>query len=385
MYTDPEIVTSPELKRRSYIKTYINGELCRIYNGKLFTVSINPNRAKSLQERNRLLRELLFEVKKHLQLGWTPEEAERQKTASTQHAMMFAVSLKKSDPTLSKSYKTDLESVWQHFYQFLSSKECNQDIRSLKPERVEAFLEQFNSSATYYMNRRRNLGVLFNELVRRRILDENPIKPTTRRKVVSRLHKIYQPVQVPRLLERLREINPNLGLLCLITYGCFLRPHEEVRLLNRSHFNADLTRITLSGSENKSRKIRAVTVPDYVRSVLLELKIDGLRPDQNIFTRSVLPFNKCYFSLVWARCKKELRRANLLENDQTIYSFRHTAAVNIYERTKDPFLIQKLMGHSSLSVTLKYLRGLGVNVDQQLDGVTPTLGGKIIASHKSDQ
>ena len=52
---------------------------------------------------------------------------------------------------------------------------------------------------------------------------------------------------------------------------------------------------------------------------------------------------------------------NLLEQDKTIYSFRHSGAIEIYKRTGSLSKLQKAMGHSSLAVSLTYLRGLEVS------------------------
>jgi integrase len=44
----------------------------------------------------------------------------------------------------------------------------------------------------------------------------------------------------------------------------------------------------------------------------------------------------------------------------TIYSFRHSGAIEIFKRTGSLTKLQKAMGHSSLNVILTYLRGLEV-------------------------
>ena len=49
-----------------------------------------------------------------------------------------------------------------------------------------------------------------------------------------------------------------------------------------------------------------------------------------------------------------------LEQDITIYSFRHSGAIEIFKRTGSLTKLQKAMGHSSLNVSLIYLRGLEV-------------------------
>ena len=58
---------------------------------------------------------------------------------------------------------------------------------------------------------------------------------------------------------------------------------------------------------------------------------------------------------------------NLLEQDQTLYSFRHSGAIEIYKRTGSLSKLQKAMGHSSLTVSLTYLRGLEVSELEEED------------------
>ena len=54
------------------------------------------------------------------------------------------------------------------------------------------------------------------------------------------------------------------------------------------------------------------------------------------------------------------RQSNLLEQGQTLYSFRHSGAIEIFKRTGSLTKLQKAMGHSSINVSLTYLRGLEV-------------------------
>ena len=90
-------------------------------------------------------------------------------------------------------------------------------------------------------------------------------------------------------------------------------------------------------------------VPSYIR-VLLP---NGF-PNNNIFSGSSKPYNKGYFSLVWRRFK---RHYPTVEPSVTIYSFRHSGAIDIFKRTGSITKLQKAMGHSSINVSLTYLRG----------------------------
>jgi len=50
----------------------------------------------------------------------------------------------------------------------------------------------------------------------------------------------------------------------------------------------------------------------------------------------------------------------MVDKGITIYSFRHSGAIEIFKRTGSLTKLQKAMGHSSLNVSLTYLRGLEV-------------------------
>jgi integrase len=54
------------------------------------------------------------------------------------------------------------------------------------------------------------------------------------------------------------------------------------------------------------------------------------------------------------------RVSKLLEQDQTLYSFRHSGAINIFKRTGSLSKLQKAMGHSNMMVSMTYLRGLEI-------------------------
>jgi integrase len=144
-----------------------------------------------------------------------------------------------------------------------------------------------------------------------------------------------------------------------MTYGCLLRPHREVRELTWGDFTADLSYIKLSGSRNKSGRNRIVPVPSYVRELLN--KGDN---NLNIFSGNKQAYNLSYFKCIWRRFKKV---SKLLQQDQTIYSFRHSGAIEIYKRTGSLSKLQKALGHSSLAVSLTYLRGLEVSELEESD------------------
>lgn len=378
-YTEPRIVTSNDLKKRSYVVFYANGERYREPNGKCLGLNILPNLANNISERNKLLRKLQFEIRKALESNTFPFKEELKalppqivETSKSKVNALEALKTalqKKLNSNLSKFYKRNLNNIYKAFIEFLSEEELANDIALIKSNRIEDFLFPYRTSGTYYMNKRRDLGVLFStagrqlEMTLKAVLDTEPMKSK------AKLHKIYEKDQIKPVLKYLKSNNSNLHLCCLLTYGCFLRPHEEVRKLFKYHFKKDLTEIHLSGDENKGGRVRIVYVPDYVRVELIE-RIDSLKRDENIFSMSEQPFNEAYFNTAWTRAWRKMKDKGIIELNQTIYSFRHTAAVNIYRKTKDLHLLQQMLGHSDMIVTLKYLRGLGeVNMDRLKEAV----------------
>ena len=117
-------------------------------------------------------------------------------------------------------------------------------------------------------------------------------------------------------------------------------------------FSDDLSFIHLSGNRNKSGRNRIVPVPTYVRELL-----ERGEPHHNIFSNKPQPLNQDYFKTLWSRFK---RQSNTLEQGQTLYSFRHSGAIEIFKRTGSITKLQKAMGHSSINISLTYLRGLEI-------------------------
>jgi integrase len=109
--------------------------------------------------------------------------------------------------------------------------------------------------------------------------------------------------------------------------------------------------VRLSGDRVKSKRNRIVPVPSYIRRELTK----GNDIDY-IFTNTNRPPNPDYFKTLFRR----LKRNSKIDRNITLYSFRHTGAIEIFKRTGSITTLQKAMGHSSLNVSLTYLRGLEI-------------------------
>ena len=345
MRTKPTNLTlSQDSKGRYFVSVRSQGKRYRYFNGNVLGIELKPNLFSS-QERTERAAQLLLAFHEAISSGWTP-------TRPLKPTAPLSKLLTEYQPaeSLSRKYARALSKTASDFSDFLSQKQQ----ASFLPRELSALtcLEYINHatvSPSTYNHERKRLCTLLNACFSS--LDvANPALSVPKQRVKQTLHTPF--LSVKGILDDVHEYDYKLYLCCLLTYGCLLRPHQEIRTLKWGDFSEHLDRISLAGDRNKSGKIRSVPVPSYVRS---QLKPKGR--EQNIFTGHSEPYNESYFKTLWTRFK---RQSNPLEEGQTIYSFRHSAALEIFTRTNSVRAVQNAMGHASPAVTIGYLRGLGV-------------------------
>ena len=87
----------------------------------------------------------------------------------------------------------------------------------------------------------------------------------------------------------------------------------------------------------KSKRNWIMPVPQFIRD---ELVLGN--PHDNIFSSNAIEFNKFCFNKPWNRFKKQ---SKLIDNNTTIFSFRHSGANDIFKRIGSITKLQKAMGH----------------------------------------
>lgn len=318
----------------------------RLYNGEPIGAPDKPN-LLPIKQRYKAFKDLLIQYHIAIGGGWTPEKDTKDikdtpKILTTDY--LYKVYEQKLQENLSKHFLKDLLSYIRRMIP-LVDKEITEDT-----------FQKMADKHSHWNN------TTFNNFIRYASLIEKGLnkygytgtwsKKVKRRRKEEKLHKKFSHVQT--VLSVLFSFNRDLHLCALLTYGCLLRPHREIRELKWGDFNQDLTQISLAGNRNKNKRNRIIPVPDYIREHL-----SGGDPNNNIFSGTDKPYNPYYFSLLWSRFKKQ--HPDLIAPGQTLYSFRHTGAIAVYEKTKNIKILQTVMGHSDMAVSLTYLRGLEVN------------------------
>jgi len=334
---------------KSFVNVYLNGKRYRYWNGKVIGVALNAS------ENTELLRSA-FELK--LMEGWRPKPRNLKKVKSVVKEL-----------TLSEIISVRLDRIQQQDYSYHYKRDCRwvanlwtayseeHRLEKLLPAQItKTKLVDFITQPRWSPRTQKNVLTNFKILTKGEL--DTKLESIKLRRVKSELHK---PIRNPNeLLEDIKLYDERLYIACILTYGCLLRPHQEVRLLKWGDIDLERKIISLSGKRNKSGRNRVVPLSAFVIEALNKFSEPKERSEY-ILSASDKPYNRDFLSLLWSRYKKT---SKVLEDGVTLYSWRHHGAVKVFEKTGSLLKLQQVMGHSTLQVSLTYLRGLEV---KQLD------------------
>ena len=340
-------------KTEYLISLWYGGKRYRFSNGKAIGLNLSPN-LFPINERLRQTEVLCSAFTMAIREGWRPIELEAEVTIGSIADRSLKRKLKLD---YSVSYKKDLTYSKRLWDEYISNKQLGErPIDDLTIEHIRDWVYMYAPSPASMANLKRNISALLkDELESNRVVIN-----FSRIKLPKTPQQLHKPIpDISALLNDIKGYNSSLHLCCLMTYTMLLRPHREVRCLSFGDFNNDFTQVSLSGSKVKSKRNRVLPVPEVVRAEVLKRFKDNRK--DNVFTLNEAPYNRDYFKTLWSRYKKQ---SHLLEQDQTLYSFRHTGAIQVFEKTGSLQKLQQVMGHSDMKVSLTYLRGLEVG---QLD------------------
>ena len=335
-------VTTGRDGKRAFVNVYLNGKRFRFANGKSINVELKASENLDLVKS-------AFELK--LLEGWIPET--RKKPQNVTKSQSFIEELTESVNAVqsghySYHHKRDCRWILKEWTAYSTKKNLNASYRKdLRKEDFTSFINQSKWSPRTQKNVLTTLKCLSKD---ERLKAIKIKRPTT---------TLHKPVKdISSLLNDIKQFNDSLYLCCLLTYGCLLRPHQEIRLLKWSDVDLHRGLISLSGSRNKSGRNRIIPIPSYIK---VELANRYTQRDRYVLRDSLKPYSRDYLKVLWRRYKQQ---SSCLEDGVTLYSLRHTGSIQVFEKTGSLLKLQQVLGHSDMKVSLTYLRGLEV---KQLD------------------
>lgn len=190
----------------------------------------------------------------------------------------------------------------------------------------------------------------------------------------SSKHAVYTDQEAFRIMQHLKAIDPQLYLFCNFIYYSFIRP-KELRFLQVKHLQAGRIEIPslLRGptgqvqAVSKNRKRAYVMLFDSLQQLIDTFEIQRYPPDYFIFNAKghphTFPVSANYFNTRYRQVANELG----IGYDKTMYSWKHTGVVKLYQTTRDIKLIQQQCRHSRVNTTDVYLRDLILLDERKID------------------
>lgn len=162
----------------------------------------------------------------------------------------------------------------------------------------------------------------------------------------------------------LKENNPRNALIIKMFYYTGIRVDELVKLQRKSFQN--VSEILVMMVEGKGRKVRTIHIPDYFTNEIKEF-LDSLEPNDYLFRSErrlvfdlgrygiIEDFNKPLDASQVFRIVKKAAKTAGLSAAPSPHWLRHTSATHAIEGGAPIHVVQRSLGHESISTTGKYL------------------------------
>ncbi|WP_428658137.1 tyrosine-type recombinase/integrase [Runella sp.] len=337
-----------------------------------------PGKLKTIREREKWAKEFIAEINKALLDGYVIDEVGEGTTVTEQapanRKLMEVLNemLLVKNFELKKKSRSGYKSILGKFKDFLAYENLgNINSHDFLPKHFFLFkdyLMKVLQNANPTINKTIfTIGHLFKMGVDRGHLKTNPFAGFKSLKEVETESNTAYTIEHQQAMEAyLKDNDLRLYYFTRFMYYGFIRP-AELRQVKIKHVDLKRRTISVFGQDAKNSKIRIIRINPTLWQTIKEMDFEGLNPDLFVFGKKLLttkfrqPDNEAY-----NKNRKALEALELMEHNYTLYSWRHTGAVNaITIGGLSVFELQRQFGHSDVKETQIYLKTLKVRIDNQ--------------------
>lgn len=338
-------------------------------------------------EKKRIVCPAKFETKKQREI-WGKEFCKKI-TTRLESGQVFGIVPVPDEPTIEKGIVAELSGILETIKESIRAKSYityNSAINKFKPFvdkiKPDLLISEFDNKQTINFrdhlkndlknssrtanNTVEHLNTLYSHLAERKVLPPTPFKIKKLKEEVTSKNIAFTDKDRECVEKHLMQHEPELYLFTRFIYYAFIRPGElhqitlaDVRLFERY--------IIIRGTISKNGKTETVQIIPPLFSELLKISINDEKQFYYLFGKGLVPSR--YVSakeVAFRRHQKVLKTLGLLESGYTLYSWKHTGAVNAYRAGVGVKELQKLLRHSSVSITDIYLKSLGLRTDPNI-------------------
>lgn len=214
-------------------------------------------------------------------------------------------------------------------------------------------------SAKYINNLLVCVHAIFSELVQQGQIDNNPAI-VKKLKAVSRSGIPFSKEHANILLNYCKTNDYSLFVFINFIYYTLGRP-DALRLLKVGDIDLGKKTIRFLSENSKNGKTGYVAIAKPFMSLIEELELHKYPDYFFVFGREGCPSeHKVRKDWFWQKHYDALNLLNLKKYGYTLYCWKHTGAVNLYQAIKDVKRVSEQCLHSNILVTMNYLKNLGV-------------------------
>lgn len=268
-------------------------------------------------------------------------------------------------PSLRKRSIQSLELIRTELRQFCEAQGLlNLPLSFVQPQHCDDFMQHLRISRQIsnltYNNYLTFLKLNFNYLVKRDKLRHSPASSLPRLKVEDSEQVSFPPDVRQKLLEAYTARYPELLILAKYIFSSFIRP-GELRKLQVKHLGHKT--IYVPGRIAKNKKTEHVLITPGLEKLLTELNVRSYPPDYYLISHDGKPGAKPTSPNYYTSRHLKIRIKLGLPESYTLYCWKHTGVTETYLATRDIDFVSRQCRHSSLDMTKRYLRGLGLLLD----------------------
>lgn len=294
--------------------------------------------------------------------------------------------LKQRESGWVKKTKGSMVGHYNRFIEWLGKEKLlNEHISVIKKKHVSMFLNQLTTqpknknieptplAPKTKNNYRATLSSLFSLLEDDEIIESNFIEKISKKKSTPTKNKPFSNKQVEKIRKHLDKKDPYLRVFIQFLSYAFLR-NKEVCNIRIKDIDLDSKRIFI-GTKVESQT--AIPIIKELENVIRKMNIDKYDRNDFLITRFGHPAawnieedsKSDHFS---TRFRDNVRKPLDLDTEHTLYSFRHTAAINIYKSLRDQkmphdqilFKLMSITRHKTLDGLKNYLREIGATLPE---------------------
>lgn len=332
------------------------------------------NKKKSLKERIKEANSLKSALEEMLFDGWNPfngfmEHEKEAKYTPLVELMDKLLQIKKSS-IKPKSYRNYYDSIrWFKLWLSKTGKKkmypghfTNIHARAY----VDYMMLEKNYNGKTINGQVSYLKSFFYMMVEREVIQKNPFFGIKKLRHDIGKNIAFSHIEKVKIAEKLRIKNINLYYFVQFMYHCFLRRSEIIRIKVGDIDWINKT-IRVNSEDTKNRRQESVAIPSGLEAILEQMQLKDYSPNYYIFSHRLKPGKQMLVKAdhITAIHKQILKSLNI-PYGKTLYSWKHTGVVDYYNAIHDPYPIMQQLRHHSLSITMVYLKSLGLQPNSMM-------------------